>query len=234
MDTGYRISELARRSGFSPSTLRYYETVGLLAEPDRTEAGYRIYDDDAVERMRFVSRAKAMGLSLAAIAELVALWADGPCPPVQARLRHLLEAKAGEVRAQLGELTTFAVQLDHLLRSLEATDPADLCGPGCGCDSALPPPVPVGCTLPTAVAVADRTGEWAELVAHATAREATPDGLRLRLPADPSVVARAAELSVLEAGCCAFFAFTLRVDGAGVWLDIAAPPDARPLLDAML
>ena len=234
MGTGYRISELARRSGFSPSTLRYYETVGLLARPDRTEAGYRIYDDDAVDRLRFVARAKAMGLALTDIAELVGLWADGPCPPAQERLRHLLQAKAGDVRGQLGELSTFAVQLDHLLRSLEATDPADRCGPGCGCDASLPPPVPIDCTLPTSAAVADRTGEWTELVAHATEREATCDGLRLRLPADPSVVARAAELSVLEARCCGFFAFTLRVDGAGVWLDVAAPPDARPLLDAML
>jgi DNA-binding transcriptional MerR regulator len=268
MDTGYRISELARRSGFSPSTLRYYETVGLLPDPDRTDSGYRLYDDDDVERMRFVARAKAMGLTLADIAELVALWADGPCDSARDRLRHLLEAKAEDVRVRIADLSTFAVQLDHLLRTLESTSSADRCGPGCACDAALPtlaaapvgrvgpvgpvdpdgpvgragpvdsfgpsgPVGVVGCSLPAA-AVADRTAQWAEVVAHATERRPTADGLRLRLPADPSIVARAAELAVLEVGCCTFFAFALRVDAAGVWLDVAAPADARPLLDAIL
>ncbi|HEX7275873.1 MAG TPA: MerR family transcriptional regulator, partial [Acidimicrobiales bacterium] len=228
-----RISELSRRSGFSPSTLRYYETVGLLPDPDRTDAGYRVYGDDAVERLAFVARAKGLGLSLTEVAELVELWADGPCAPTRERLVALLEAKIGEVRGRLGQLSTLAVQLEHLLRSLAAPDsqPADRCGPGCGCDAALPPPVPVGCTL-SAAAATDRTAEWADLVAHATELTATPGGIRLRLPADPTIVARTAELAVLEVGCCAFFTFALTVDAAGVWLDVSGPADARPLLEA--
>ncbi|MEA2828404.1 MAG: hypothetical protein QOG43_2843 [Actinomycetota bacterium] len=47
-------------------------------------------------------------------------------------------------------------------------------------------------------------------------------------------MARAAELAVHEVGCCAFFTFALRVDAAGVWLDVSAPSAARPLLDAFL
>lgn len=232
MATGYRISELARRSGFSASTLRYYETVGLLPDPERTDSGYRSYDDTALERLAFIARAKAMGLSLAEVAELVALWTDGPCPPARDRLRALLEGKVAEVRTRQGQLTTLSAQLDHLLRSLAAADPADRCGPGCPCDVDLPPP-PAGCTLPSPAA-ADRAAQWADLAARSTERTPTPDGLRIRLPADPVVVARAAELAVLEAGCCAFFTFTLVIDAAGAWLDVAAPADARPLLEALV
>src|SRR5262245_13015487 len=140
---GYRISELAERSGFSPSTLRYYETIGLLPEPERTDAGYRVYDDAALERLGFISRAKTMGLALDDITELTALWADGPCAPVQERLQSLLDAKVAEVNTQLADLSRFALQLSHLRRSVAAIEPADRCGPGCGCDVDLPVDAPI-------------------------------------------------------------------------------------------
>ncbi|MEA2842716.1 MAG: hypothetical protein QOJ69_387, partial [Actinomycetota bacterium] len=187
---GYPISELARRSGFRASTLRYYETVGLLPEPERTEAGYRVYDDDAVERLRFIGRAKAMGLALDDIADLVELWADGPCSTLQDRLRGLLEGKVGEVRGLVAELSSFATQLDHLRATLDAAEPAERCGPGCGCDSELPlapaatsaltsvPATPVACTLSSADAT-DRSTAWAELLGHAVERQRTPSGGRV-------------------------------------------------------
>lgn len=240
---GYRISELARRSGFSASTLRYYETVGLVPAPDRTVAGYRVYDESALERLEFIARARTMGLALDDIAELVGLWADGPCAPVHDRLHHLLDAKVGEVRGQLAALTGFAAQLEHLRDSLAASEPAERCGPGCGCDTALPAPVapgptpertsvPIACTLSSAEA-ADRSTVWADLLARVTERQATIEGVRLRLPAEPDVVARAAELAVREAECCAFFSFTVAVDSAGAWLDVAAPHEGRAVLEAL-
>lgn len=48
----YRIAEIAERSGFSPSALRYYEQAGVLAAPERTPAGFRLYPDRDVERLR--------------------------------------------------------------------------------------------------------------------------------------------------------------------------------------
>ena len=88
--TGLRIAQLADRSGFSATTLRYYEQLGLLDPPVRTAAGYRIYDEAAVDRLAFVDRAKRMGFALDEIAELVRLWSAGQCPPVQHRMRALL------------------------------------------------------------------------------------------------------------------------------------------------
>jgi DNA-binding transcriptional MerR regulator len=57
--------------------LRYYEEIGLLA-PERSDAGYRIYDRRDEERLRFIGRAKRLGLSLEEIGSLVAVWA-GSC-----------------------------------------------------------------------------------------------------------------------------------------------------------
>jgi len=238
---GYRISELARRSGFSPSTLRYYETAGLLPDPERTDSGYRVYDDAALERLAFIGRAKTMGLALEDIAELVGLWADGPCAPVQDRLKELLDAKVNEVRVQLDDLSHFAAQLDHLRRSLAATVPTERCGPGCGCDVELPAAIAltakpaestlIACTL-SDVEAEDRAAEWADLLANVVERRATDRGVQLRLPPHPGLVAHAGELCVRETECCAFFSFTLTVDAGGVWLDVAAP-DALAVIDAL-
>jgi DNA-binding transcriptional MerR regulator len=228
--SSYRISELAHRTGFAPSTLRYYESVGLLPRPERTDAGYRMYDDSALERLGFIARAKQMGLALDDIAELVALWADGPCAPVQERLRVLLDDKVSDVRLQLGELNGFAAQLEHLRSSLEVIEPADRCGPGCGCDTELS--APIVCTL-SMDERPDRSNAWTELLARATERESTATGIRLRFTADPQLVSSVSELVVREAECCAFFSFAITVDTRGVWLSVDAPPDARPVLDAL-
>ena len=52
MSTTFQIAEVAQRSGFTPATLRYYEDIGLLAPTRRTDAGYRLYDDEAVRALR--------------------------------------------------------------------------------------------------------------------------------------------------------------------------------------
>lgn len=73
----FQIAELARRTGFSPPTLRYYEEIGLLEQPDRSKAGHRVYDRDDEARLQFIRRAKHLGLSLEEIRDLVGVWAGG-------------------------------------------------------------------------------------------------------------------------------------------------------------
>ena len=72
-----KIGQLADRCGVSTKTIRYYEDIGLLAEPARTSSGYRNYSDDAVERLRFVRDAQATGLTLAEIASVLELKGSG-------------------------------------------------------------------------------------------------------------------------------------------------------------
>ncbi|WP_406693273.1 MerR family transcriptional regulator [Saccharopolyspora sp. ID03-671] len=71
-----RISQLAERTGTPATTLRFYETSGLLPA-ERTPAGYRIYGEDAVDRLAFIDAAKHLGLPLEEIAELLRVWESG-------------------------------------------------------------------------------------------------------------------------------------------------------------
>src|SRR3712207_889904 len=93
----YRISEVGRLTGFTPSALRFYEGAGVLAAPARTASGYRLYDDRDVERLRLIGRAKELGCTLDEIAGLVQVWDADECGPVKHHLRSLVLRKAEEV-----------------------------------------------------------------------------------------------------------------------------------------
>jgi MerR family copper efflux transcriptional regulator len=133
-----RIAELAAVTGFSTPTLRYYEQLGLLEPAERSESGYRMYGEREVERVRFIGRAKRLGLSLEEIRSLVGVWAGGECAVTRRQLRVLVEAKIDAVRQQIDEAATFLAQLeavdDRLAELLTSGRTAD----GCECAPELP------------------------------------------------------------------------------------------------
>ena len=131
--TTYTIGHVAERSGFSPSTLRYYEQHGLLEPVCRTDAGYRLYDDSSLARLQFVACAKALGCSLAEIADLADLWASEDCGPVQRRLHELVTDKLVDAQRSRTELVHLIAQLGTAAGRLGG-DPVDgACRPGCAC-----------------------------------------------------------------------------------------------------
>ena len=71
------IGQLAKRVGLRPSALRYYEQEGLLLPDGRSEAGYRLYQPQREQRLRFIQRAQRLGFSLADIRALLADWQAG-------------------------------------------------------------------------------------------------------------------------------------------------------------
>ena len=75
-----RISELAARTGTTAKTLRFYEESSLLAEPARTQNGYRDYDESAIVRIQFVQAGQSIGLTLAEIRNLIDIREDGASP----------------------------------------------------------------------------------------------------------------------------------------------------------
>jgi DNA-binding transcriptional MerR regulator len=75
-----RIGELAAALDLNPKTIRYYEDIGLLPQPKRSAAGYRLYDDADHERLRFILKAKAVGLSLEEISRILAICDQGQPP----------------------------------------------------------------------------------------------------------------------------------------------------------
>ena len=131
--TAYRISEAAQRAGFTASALRFYEASGLVPEAARTPAGYRTYDEAAVERLRFVHRARGLGLPLEEIRGLVQIWDAGPCAPVQHGLAVHIAARRGQVQDRVVELQALAAQLRDAELAVLAAPGDGGCGPGCAC-----------------------------------------------------------------------------------------------------
>ena len=70
------IGEAASRSGVPPKTIRYYEEIGLIARAERLENRYRAYDQNDVETLRFIQRARSLGFAIKEVAELLALYRD--------------------------------------------------------------------------------------------------------------------------------------------------------------
>jgi MerR family copper efflux transcriptional regulator len=106
---------LAAETGVSVETLRFYHRIGLLPEPPRTATGYRQYPPEAIRRVRFIRRAKAVGFKLAEIAELLELRTESPEDRirVERRIRRTME----RVEEQARELEEM---MDSLIRLAEA------------------------------------------------------------------------------------------------------------------
>lgn len=109
-----RSGELARLSGVSPDTLRYYERKKLLTPPPRTQGGYRCYPPDALARVQLIRRALGWGFSIDELARILKARDTGgvPCKMVHA----LAGEKLTELDQQLQELTRFRRELSTVLR----------------------------------------------------------------------------------------------------------------------
>lgn len=115
-----RIGELASLGDVTAKTVRYYESIGLLPEPKRTDAGYRDYGPDAVDRLRFIRDAQASGLTLSEIASVLELKGAGQrsCSHTASLLiRHLADIddqieRLQAARSTLAELAERAARLD--------------------------------------------------------------------------------------------------------------------------
>jgi len=122
-----RISQLAESAGVPTSTVRYYERVGLMSVPARTASGYRDYADDEAARLRFITRARRMGLSCEQITALIPVWAGTNCGAAHARVGKLVAQKQAEITERIAELQQFSAQLDAVRASLDAETPPTQC-----------------------------------------------------------------------------------------------------------
>ena len=104
------IVEASAASGVSAKMIRYYESVGLIPEAPRTEAGYRIYEGNEVHTLRFIRRARDLGFSVKDISQLLALWQD--------RNRASADVKAFALQ-HIDELNTKIAELEAMVKTLE-------------------------------------------------------------------------------------------------------------------
>ncbi len=109
---GMRIGELAKSLDLNTQTVRYYERIGLLPEPDRTEAGYRLYGEEDRRRLGFIKNARSAGLTLGEIKEVLAFHERGE-PPC-AYVAETIARRSREIERQIAELTSFKRVLDRL------------------------------------------------------------------------------------------------------------------------
>lgn len=111
--TTMRIGDVARQSGLSVDTVRFYEREGLLGRVPRRPSGLREFSADTVQRLAFIRQAAALGFSLAEIRELLALRvsAQTTCEEVQRRAR----AKLDVINARIAELDAVRASLDRVV-----------------------------------------------------------------------------------------------------------------------
>ncbi|MCC6920131.1 MAG: Cu(I)-responsive transcriptional regulator [Alphaproteobacteria bacterium] len=106
------IGAAAARSGVSAKMIRYYESVGLIGAASRSQAGYRIYGDADIHRLRFIRRARDLGFSVEKITALLGLWSDKGRS--SASVKSLALAHIDEIRRQIGELQSVLATLEDL------------------------------------------------------------------------------------------------------------------------
>lgn len=106
------IGQAAKESGVSAKMLRYYESIGLLAQAGRTEAGYRVYSDADVRTLRFVRRGRDLGLSLERIKLLIGLWQDND--RASADVKRIATEHAAELRTKIAEMTQMCEALEGM------------------------------------------------------------------------------------------------------------------------
>lgn len=123
-----RIGAVARKSGCSVESLRFYEARGLIAPVDRTPAGYRLYSPAVLARLEFVRKAQSAGFSLDDVARIVAIADSGkkPCQQVRALARE----KLVELEAKLVELAAMRDRLNQVIATWDDIGEAngEVCG----------------------------------------------------------------------------------------------------------
>jgi MerR family mercuric resistance operon transcriptional regulator len=111
---GLTRGQLAQRAQINLETVRFYEQEGLLSPPSRTAAGYRKFEESAVDRLAFVKRAKTLGFSLEEIRELLVIHDEHADACVG--VRDLVQNKLAIVRDKKAELEKLEAQLSSALR----------------------------------------------------------------------------------------------------------------------
>jgi Hg(II)-responsive transcriptional regulator len=119
------IGQLAKQGGVNRETVRYYERWRLLRRPSRSIAGYRVFSDDALKRLRFIRHAKILGFSLEEIKELLALRVHSidTCDGVRERT----QIKIADIERKIGALQQMRRVLTELVTACSRRQKTEEC-----------------------------------------------------------------------------------------------------------
>lgn len=132
-----QVADVVRRTGLTRKALRVYESMGLLEPADRTSAGYRLYDTEALRRIELINRAKVLGLTLAETKEFLHV-AEGCCGENHPQLAELVERKLDQTEQRIAELASLRQTLRDVLERLEQNEGVHRCEEAlCTCQAPL-------------------------------------------------------------------------------------------------
>lgn len=114
------IGQAARASGVSAKMIRHYESLGLLPPAPRTDAGYRLYGEDALHSLRFIRRARDLGFGMAEIAELLDLWRNRR--RTSAGVRRIAQAHVDDLARRIAGMQAMQRTLEHLVHCCHGDD----------------------------------------------------------------------------------------------------------------
>jgi MerR family mercuric resistance operon transcriptional regulator len=109
------VGQLAKKAGVNVETVRYYERIGLLPQPQRLASGYRLYSDEDVTRLQFIRHAKELGFTLNEIRELLTLRVDAKCNCDDVRIRA--EEKIRDISQKIEQLERIRDVLNQLVKA---------------------------------------------------------------------------------------------------------------------
>jgi Cu(I)-responsive transcriptional regulator len=117
------IGEASKASGVSTKMIRYYESIGLIKSPLRTESGYRVYADNEVHALRFISQARDLGFSVEQMSDLLALWRDRS--RASANVKTIALGHIEALEAKVRTLQAMSKTLQHLADNCHGDDRPD-------------------------------------------------------------------------------------------------------------
>ena len=125
------IHELAQASGVSAKTIRYYESIGLVPNPQRAENNYRQYAPDAVERLRFIVSARSLDFSLMDIAEFLSARDEGTLPCK--RVLDSIDGRIADLDRRIAGLLALRDNLSRVRDDGAGLPPDKKCDDDCLC-----------------------------------------------------------------------------------------------------
>ena len=115
MELELRVGSIAKKAGVGVQTLHYYERIGLLPKPTRSEANYRLYSPDALRRVRFIKKAQALGFKLEEIKQILDLRSHGRAPC--RKVTELGQKHLRDIDARLAQLRRYRREVARSLTS---------------------------------------------------------------------------------------------------------------------
>ncbi len=121
-----KIGALAKQTGLSVQTIRFYEYEGLVSTPQRTEGNYRLYDTESLRQLEFIKQCRNLDLTLDEIRELIKYQAtpEETC----GEINHIVDLHVQEVDDRIAELTTLRNQLMNLRTRCNSNQAVKDCG----------------------------------------------------------------------------------------------------------